>query len=91
MRFKSETKSAAGGSAVRVLALALRIMECRTYSYDQAQREFGLSVRTYRRYLQILKKAGMMFDNSAAGRPQPFGTVRYVGYDVMMADQCKAV
>lgn len=69
-----------GTSSRKLLALALRIQQARTYTFDDARREFGLSMRTYRRYLASLRSAGMMLANADGGG------VRYIGFDLMFCE-----
>ena len=73
-------------SVTRTLALGLRIMQAREYRYADAQREFGLmSLRTYRRMIARLRRAGMRL-NSPYGVHNGDGYVQYFGYDLSDAN-----
>jgi hypothetical protein len=67
------------------LALAFRIIEVKEYTYADARRDYGMSLRTYRRYLARLRAAGMILD-SPMGGGRGEGYVRFLAIDSTLAE-----
>ena len=72
------------GAVVQALRMALciglRIMEAKEYTYADAQREYGLTKRTFERSLSRLRGAGMILDRRGDG------IVRYVAIDTTLSE-----
>jgi hypothetical protein len=87
-------KGAALSSALTsALALGLRIMQCNQYTFEDAQRDFGFPLRTYRRHLARLRAAGMVLEApNAPGVKTPWGIgcVRFVRVDHHRADRAQS-
>lgn len=73
-----------------MLALAFRIRECKQYTLADAQREFGISERTYRRHLARMRAAGIILHCPNIGSRGPRGMVQYIAFDPMFAESCKS-
>lgn len=79
-----------GYSAARYLnlglSIAFRIMEAHEYCYADASSEFGVSLRSYRRWIARLRKAGMVLETQGRGRQciHPVGYVKFIAVDSRM-------
>lgn len=76
-------------SVIAVLALGFRIQQRGTYTFNDAQLEFGISLRTYNRYLATLRASGMIIvaPSPSERLGNGYGHVRYLGYDHMFYDR----
>jgi hypothetical protein len=81
-------------SVATILALGFRIIESREYTYADAQREFGIALRTYRRYLARLRGAGLILHSpnqySEPCSKRGLGLVRFIAYDRLFANKSTA-
>jgi predicted DNA-binding transcriptional regulator YafY len=72
------------GTVVRCLSLGLRIQQVGEYTAADAEREFGMPLRSYRRHLARLRSAGMILHSSLRHR-RGVGYVRFVCFDMMFS------
>lgn len=83
-RSQSPAKALLSSALCAALALGFRIAELGEYAFDDAQREFGFPLRTYRRHLQRLRAAGMVLESpNATCKSVTYGVgyVRFVRFD----------
>lgn len=71
------------GSLIRALRMALsiglRIMEAKSYTLADAQREYGISQRSFERSIERLRAAGMILDRRN-------GAVHFVAIDTTLSE-----
>lgn len=70
------------------LGLAFRIQQRKEYTFADAQREFGMSLRSYRRHLARMRYAGIILHTDFS-HDHGVGWVRYIGFDVMMTEEAR--
>lgn len=64
-----------------IMALALRVQQRGWYDAALAKDELGLPLRTYRRYLAILRAAGMLLESRYSNNSPSLGWVRFICFD----------
>ena len=82
--FESKMTGALVQSLRMALAIGIRIVEAKQYTLTDAQREYGITQRSFERTLQRLRDAGMILDRRK-------GVVHFVAIDTTLADARKAI